>query len=205
MPPLALGAALVASALVTALPATAAPAMAVPAATAPQVTPMSTNISEAQVLQAQRAWCDALLSISRAYRTGGLPLARATAEKVLDSAYGYAYGPVAFKPTLTSGQQTFRPTRAGALAYFVGGDPQFPADTGFALKPWTSCGIRNQVVQLHGIFAITMGYVDLSDSSGKVTTVDKTWGFLREPDGETRIVLHHSSLPFQPAPSAPSR
>jgi hypothetical protein len=51
---------------------------------------MSTNISEAQVLQAQRAWCDALLSISRAYRTGGLPLARATAGKVLDSAYGYA-------------------------------------------------------------------------------------------------------------------
>ena len=112
---------------------------------------------------------------------------------------------MAFKPTLASGLQTFRPTRAGALAYFVGGDPQFPADTGFALKPWTSCGIRNQVVQLHGIFAITMGNVDLSDSSGKVTTVDKPWGFLREPDGETRIVLHHSSLPFQPAPSAPSR
>jgi hypothetical protein len=90
MPSLALSAALVASALVTALPATAAPATAVPAATAPRVTPMSTNISEAQVLQAQRAWCDALLSISRAYRTGGLPLARATAGKVLDSAYGYA-------------------------------------------------------------------------------------------------------------------
>lgn len=205
MSSLALSAALVASALVTALPATAVPATAVPAATAPRVTPMSTNISEAQVLQAQRAWCDALLSISRAYRTGGFPLARATAEKVLDSAYGYEYGPVAFKPTLTSGQQTFRPTRAGALAYFVGGDPQFPNDAGFAIKPWTACAIRNQVVQLHGIFAITMGNVDLTDSSGKLTTVDKTWGFLREPDGETRIVLHHSSLPFQPAPSAPSR
>lgn len=205
MSSLALSAALVASALVTALPATAVPATAVPAATAPRVTPMSTNISEAQVLQAQRAWCDALLSISRAYRTGGFPLARATAEKVLDSAYGYAYGPVAFKPTLTSGQQTFRPTRAGALAYFVGGDPQFPNDAGFAIKPWTACAIRNQVVQLHGIFAVTMGNVDLTDSSGKLTTVDKTWGFLREPDGETRIVLHHSSLPFQPAPSAPSR
>ncbi len=205
MSSLALSAALVASALVTALPATAVPATAVPAATAPRVTPMSTNISEAQVLQAQRAWCDALLSISRAYRTGGFPLARATAEKVLDSAYGYAYGPVAFKPTLTSGQQTFRPTRAGALAYFVGGDPQFPNDAGFAIKPWTACAIRNQVVQLHGIFAVTMGNVDLTDSGGKLTTVDKTWGFLREPDGETRIVLHHSSLPFQPAPSAPSR
>jgi hypothetical protein len=52
------------------------------------------------------------------------------------------------------------------------------------------------VIQLHGDLAITMGNVDLIDSSGKLTTVDKTWAFLREPDGEVRIVLHHSSLPF---------
>lgn len=41
-----------------------------------------------------------------------------------------------------------------------------------------------------------MGNVDLTDSSGKLTTVDKTWAFVREPDGEIRIVLHHSLLPF---------
>jgi hypothetical protein len=207
MPRSPLPAALVAAALVAAQPATAAPQVITPApaSAAPKVTPMSTNITEAQVLQAQRAWCNALVSISQAYRSGGAPLARATAEKVLDGAYGYEYGPVAFKPTLTSGQQTFRPTRDGALAYFVGGDSRFPADAGFAIKPWTACAIRNQVVQLHGIFAITMGNVDLTDSNGKVTTVDKTWGFLREPDGETRIVLHHSSLPFQAPASAPAR
>jgi hypothetical protein len=159
---------------------------------------MNTNISQAQVMQAQQAWCDALLSISRAYRSGGFSQARATAEKVLDQAYGYGYGPVAFKPTLTSGAQTFRPTKQGALAYFVGGDPAYPNDKGFAIKPWDKCSLRTQVIQLHGIVAITMGNVDLTDSSGKVTTVDKTWAFLREPDGETRIVLHHSSLPYQP-------
>jgi hypothetical protein len=38
------------------MPATAMPATAVPAAAAPRVMPMSTNISEAQVLQAQRTW-----------------------------------------------------------------------------------------------------------------------------------------------------
>jgi hypothetical protein len=195
-------AALVAAALMAAQPLAAT---AQPATAAPQVTATSTNITEAQVLQAQRAWCDGLLSVSRAYRSGGAPLARPLAEKMLDGAYGYQYGPVAFKPTLASGQQTFRPTRAGALAYFVGGDSRFPADAGFAIKPWSTCAIRNQVVQLHGIFAITMGNVDLTDSSGKVTTVDKTWGFMREPDGEIRIVLHHSSLPFQPPASAPAR
>jgi hypothetical protein len=159
---------------------------------------MNTNISQAQVTQAQQAWCDALLSISRAYRRGGISQARATAETVLDQAYGYNYGPVAFKPTLTSGAQTFRPTKQGALAYFVGGDPAYPNDRGFALNPWDKCALRTQVIQLYGNVAITMGNVDLTDSSGKVTTVDKTWAFLREPDGQTRIVLHHSSLPYQP-------
>jgi hypothetical protein len=178
------------------LPALAQVARSTPADTATMV--MNTNINQAQVMQAQQAWCDALLSISRAYRSGGFSQARATAEKVLDQAYGYSYGPVAFKPTLTTGTQTFRPTKQGALAYFVGGDPAYPNDKGFALKPWDKCALRTQVIQLHGIVAITMGNVDLTDSSGKVTTVDKTWAFLREPDGETRIVLHHSSLPYQP-------
>ena len=115
---------------------------------------------------------------------------------MIDQAYAYQYGPVAFKPTLASGSQTFRPTRAGALAYFVGGNPAFPNDKGFALKPWRSCEVINQVIQLNGSYATTMGNVRFVDASGKTTTVDKTWSFMKEPDGSTRIVLHHSSLPF---------
>lgn len=157
---------------------------------------MDTNISEAQVLQAQQAWCAGLLSISQAYSTGGYAKAKATASQVLDQAYAYQFGPVAFKPTLTTAPQTFRATKEGALAYFVGGDPNYPNDKGFAIKPWKTCAVRNQVIQLHGMFATTMGNVDLTDVKGAVTTVDKTWTFIREPDGSIRIVLHHSSLPF---------
>ncbi|MFN9055700.1 MAG: phosphoribosyl-AMP cyclohydrolase [Cyanobacteriota bacterium] len=160
---------------------------------------MDTNINEAQVLQAQKAWCAGLLSISQAYSTGGFAKAKATANQVLDQAYAYQYGPVAFKPTLTTAPQTFRATKAGALAYFVGGDPSYPNDKGFAIKPWKSCEVRNQVIQLHGMFATTMGNVDLTDPKGAVTTVDKTWTFIREPDSSIRIVLHHSSLPFSAA------
>lgn len=157
---------------------------------------MNGNISEQQVLDAQNNWCNGLLAISKSYATGGFAAAEKTASKILDQAYGYQYGAVAFKPTLTQPPQTFRGTKAGALAYFVGGNPSYPNDKGFAIKPWRTCMIRNQVIQFHGDLAITMGNVDLTDSSGKVTTVDKTWAFLREPDGEVRIVLHHSSLPF---------
>lgn len=160
---------------------------------------MDTNINEAQVLQAQKAWCAGLLSISQAYSTGGFAKAKATANQVLDQAYAYQYGPVAFKPTLTTAPQTFRASKAGALAYFVGGDPSYPNDKGFAIKPWKSCEVRNQVIQLHGMFATTMGNVDLTDAKGAVTTVDKTWTFIREPDSSIRIVLHHSSLPFSAA------
>ncbi|MFM7170039.1 MAG: phosphoribosyl-AMP cyclohydrolase [Cyanobium sp.] len=157
---------------------------------------LNTNITEQQVLNAQQGWCNGLLAISKAYATGGFKAAETTANQILDQAYGYQYGAVAFKPTLTQNPQTFRPTKAGALAYFIGGNPSYPNDKGFAIKPWQSCAIRNQVIQLHGELAVTMGNVDLTDSSGKVTTVDKTWAFMREPDGEIRIVLHHSSLPF---------
>lgn len=157
---------------------------------------MNNNITEEQVLNAQKGWCNGLLAISKAYSTGGFAAADATARKIIDQAYGYQYGAVAFKPTLTQQPQTFRSTKAGALAYFIGGNPTYPNDKGFAIKPWQTCAIRNQVIQLHGELAITMGNVDLADSSGKLTVVDKTWAFVRDPDGEIRIVLHHSSLPF---------
>ena len=162
-------------------------------------------ITEAEVLAAQQGWCKALVDISTTGAKSGQPAAKALAERVIDGAYGYQMGAVLFKPTLTVNPQTFRTTRAGALAYFVGGDPAFPKDTGFALKGWTKCDIDNAAVFIAGDSATTMGKVNITGKDGKVTTVDKTWGFLREPDGETRIVLHHSSLPFQPAPSAPSR
>ena len=156
----------------------------------------SYNISEADVLAAQRAWGEALVSISQTFETQGFAAAKATAEQVLDAAYGYNLGPVLFKPTLTVAPQTFRTTRDGALAYFVGNDPRFPTDTGFALKGWRSVEIVNAAIYLNGDTAMSMGNVLIKDKNGKVTTVDKTWGYVRDDRGALRIVLHHSSLPM---------
>lgn len=172
----------------------------IPAAMAQAATPavqiLDNNISLAQVVKAQEGWCTALLQISADYTKGGITKAKATAAKVIDQAYGYQYGPVAFKPTLASGEQTFRTERDGALAYFVGHNPNFPKDKGFALKPWRSCKIVNQVIQLDGASATTMGNVIFTDAAGGVTSVDKTWTFVRERDGSVRILLHHSSLNY---------
>ncbi len=164
---------------------------------APNVQVLNNNITQAEVITAQIGWCQALLKISSDYASGGFVKAKTTAEAVIDQAYAYQFGPVAFKPTLASGSQSFRPTRAGALAYFVGGDSAFPNDKGFALKSWRSCDVVNQVIQLTGGYATTMGNVSFTDAAGQTTTVDKTWSFMKEPDGSIRIVLHHSSLPFE--------
>ena len=59
------------------------------------------------------------------------------ANGALDAAYGYDLGQVLFKPTLTSGEQTFRTTRDGALAYFVGHSDDYPGD-GVGIKGWRS-------------------------------------------------------------------
>ncbi len=157
---------------------------------------LDTNITLAEVQKAQKAWGAALIQISTDYKQGGLAKANATAVTVLDSAYGYNLGPVLFKPTLTVAPQTFRPTKAGALAYFVGSDPNFPDDTGFALKDWTKYEFENSAIHITSDLALTMGKVRLTNSEGKVTEVDKTWGFKKDSTGTVRIVLHHSSLPF---------
>jgi hypothetical protein len=153
-------------------------------------------ISESEVFAAQKAWGEALVAISTTYETKGIQTAKALAGKVIDGAYGYQFGPVLFKPTLTVAPQTFRTTRAGALAYFVGGDPAFPKDKGFALNGWRKVEIKNSAIFISGNTATTMGNVMITNKEGKVTTVDKTWQFIKDDNGKLRIVLHHSSLPY---------
>jgi hypothetical protein len=165
-----------------------------PVANAPVV---NAAIQLDDVLAAQKAWGDALVAISEANETSGHAAAKDLAGKVIDSAYGYQFGPVLFKPTLTEAPQTFRTTREGALAYFVGGDPNFPNDKGFALKGWKSVEIKNAAVFIAGDVATTMGNVMVTDKNGKVTTVDKTWQFRKDDAGNLRIVVHHSSLPYE--------
>merc|ERR1712187_727666 len=156
------------------------------------------GISEKEVLDAQQAWGDALVAISTVYENEGFEAAKALAEEVIDTAYGYNYGPVLFKPTLTSGDQVFRTTREGALAYFVGGNPLFPKDKGFALKGWRKVDIVNAAIFREGNTAATGGNVFITDKTGAVTVVDKTWAFFKGKDGKLRIVTHHSSLPYKP-------
>ncbi|MBO9560436.1 MAG: hypothetical protein J7515_17850 [Caulobacter sp.] len=155
-----------------------------------------TTITKEEVAAAEKAWGKALVDISLAYDTGGLPKAKPLASSVIDTAYGYNLGPVLFKPTLTREPQTFRLTKEGALSYFVGDDPNFPGDTGFALKHWRDVQVNDVGLQINGSVANTMGKVTFTDNKGCTTTVDKTWVFKKDEKNVVRIIVHHSSLPF---------
>jgi hypothetical protein len=155
-----------------------------------------------EVNAAQQAWCDALVKIGKLKEEGGDY--KAYAEQVLSEAYNYDYGKVFFKPTLAFGDQTFRNDKKGALAYFVGGDPDYPNDKGFALTPWVkarydNAGDHNEGIQIYGSVAITMGNVWVTDKTGKEVMVDKTWVFKKGKDGKLRIIVHKSALPYLPS------
>ncbi|MBM4316224.1 MAG: phosphoribosyl-AMP cyclohydrolase [Deltaproteobacteria bacterium] len=154
-------------------------------------------ISQSEMTEARKVWGDALVAISKAYLNQGIEAAVRLANEALDEAYGYELGPVLFKPTLASGEKTFRTTREGALSYFVGENPDYP-DTGFALKGWCSVKSETAACFIEGDVAMWMGSVTFTDRHGKETIVDKSWGYKKGKDGKLRIVLHHSSLPYKP-------
>lgn len=155
-----------------------------------------------EVNAAQQAWCDALVKIGQLKETGGDY--KSFANEVLSNAYNYDYGKVFFKPTLAFGDKTFRNDKKGALAYFIGGDADYPNDKGFALTPWVKArydntGENNEGIQIYGSIAITMGNVWVTSKDGKEVMVDKTWVFKKGKDGKLRIIVHKSSLPYSPS------
>ncbi len=159
------------------------------------------KITEQEVNAAQQAWCDALVKIGKVHADGGDY--KAVASQAITDLYDYDTGKVFFKPTLAHGKNTFRPTKVGALAYFVGGNTDFPEDTGFALKHWVKVRYDNNAaengVQIHGDIAVTMGNVYLTNAKGEEVTVDKTFVFRKCADGKLRLIVHKSALPFEPA------
>ena len=184
------GAAFLASMAITGIPAKAQPAL------------MVETVTVGEVKAAQNAWCDALVAISKAHNEGGLDQSKPLAGDVIDAAYGYQFGPVAFKPTWAKGENTFRPTRNGAVSYFVGDDPSFN-DPGFAIgtpgtnrSPWVKCVPEIFVIQNFGNTANAMGWVHVEAADGTKSKVDKTFGYVRDDNGALRIVVHHSSTPF---------
>jgi hypothetical protein len=156
------------------------------------------TIIQRDISDALRLWGDGLIAISTAYENIGLSAAREVADQTLDRLYAFELGPVLFKPTLSGGAQTFRPTKTGALSYFIGHDPEYPSDSGFGIKFWRDVKPATSATFIQNNVAMWMGWVSFTDKYNTVVKVDKTFGYAKDQNGNLKIVLHHSSLPFTP-------
>merc|ERR1712146_737747 len=104
-------------------------------------------ITEAEVLECQKNWANAIKTISKTYLDGGDYIGEAG--KQAGILYGYGNTNVLFKPTKAT-DHPFRPTGEEAMSYFVGGDVvengYVGEDAGFAInggKGWSDVVFRN--------------------------------------------------------------
>jgi len=162
----------------------------------------SDPVTHEDVVIVQTKWADAIKRISKTYMEKGDYV------KVAADAAGelYAYGQsgtnVLFKPTKASVHQ-FRPTPESAMSYFVGHssvDGGFAEDHGFAInggKGWSDVAHENHQIEIKGDVAVAMGnYYFTCATTGGMSRVEYTFGYQRCEDGQVRIFLHHSSMPY---------
>ena len=155
------------------------------------------TINENELADARVAWGNGMIAISKAYEKSGIDDATIVANEMLDQLYGFEFGPVLFKPTLSGGSQTFRSNKEGALSYFIGNNPKYPLDSGFGIKSWREVKSETSSTFVEENIAMWMGWVTLIDKKGDQVKVDKSWGYKKTENGALKIVLHHSSLPYE--------
>ena len=150
------------------------------------------GITKEEVLKAQQAWADGIVAIGETFQEEGDYSARAAQH--ISTLYAYEQGEVLFKPTLASYDQ-FRETFDEALSYFVGG--KIKEDKGFAIKPWSKVRFAEQKITTDSDSALAMGnYYFTPVGSDEETKVEYTFGYIKDDEGNVRINVHHSSLPF---------
>merc|ERR1719440_477443 len=146
---------------------------------------------------AQKAWGDGIVNIAKAHTDGGEFVQAATDH--INNLYNYGDSTVLFKPTLAAEEQ-FRPTFDKALSYFVASNNACPEDKGFAIKGWTAVRFDGDIITI-GSVGMAMGNYFFTTPDGSEAKVEYSFGYTLDDDGNVRINLHHSSMPYAPAAS----
>lgn len=150
-------------------------------------------ITKQEVEQAQKAWGQGVVHI------GSLLSDRDQCEtftkNFVQERYDFDNKEVLFKPTKAAMEQ-FRTSEEGAISYFIGDNSNFDEDKGFALQPWTGVRFENAALILEDNRAIAMGNYFFMDTNGIEVKVEYTFGYYKDKNGEMKIDVHHSSLPF---------
>lgn len=150
----------------------------------------NTAITEKEVTEAQKKWSECIVEIGKSTPE----TAKTTALNCINKLYAYDNGGVLFKPTKAAEKQ-FRDDKDSALSYFVKGE--IKEDDGFALQPWSNVRFDNSKTLIDSDSAISMGNYYFTDANtNKEVKVEYTFGYIKDKDGNLKINLHHSSLPY---------
>lgn len=160
--------------------------------------PTLDTITQKEVVEAQTKWANGVVKIGSL--RDNFKECEAFTDQFLNERYAFDMGKVLFKPTKCAVTQ-FRPTKPDAMSYFIAGEKkQYDEDSGFAVTPWTNVRFENSEFILDDGRAVAMGNYYFTDLSGGETKVEYTFGY-KKINGDLKIDLHHSSLPF-PSPTA---
>jgi len=154
-----------------------------------------TEMTKAMIEAAQKAWGDGIVKIAKAHTDGGDFVQAATDH--INNLYAYGLSDVLFKPTLAAEEQ-FRPTFDKALSYFVASNNACPEDKGFAIKGWTAVRFDGDIIT-EGSVGMAMGNYFFTTPEGDEAKVEYSFGYMLDADGDVRIILHHSSMPYAPS------
>lgn len=150
-------------------------------------------ITKEDVVSIQKKWSDGLLEIVNQHQNN-LDFTSCASE-FIDRLYDYQNTEVLFKPTLAKEIQ-FRNSKDAALSYFIGNNSNFYEDNGFALKGWSNVKWENSGIQLFENIAIAMGNYYFTNNEGTIK-VEFSFVYKRDNNGDLRIILHDSHLPYQ--------
>ena len=149
-------------------------------------------IRKEDILKSQDLWARGLVEIGK-FKDDYSRAKNLTLE-LMYQLYDFRDGKVQFKPTKASDKQ-FRNDEDSALSYFIGADKNFPEDSGFAMSQWKNIEFKNDSINIYEDVAIVMGNYFFTDGSGAKTKVEYTFGYIKR-DKSLKIILHHSSLPY---------
>ena len=144
------------------------------------------------ILENQNKWANGIVEIGKT--KNNFDESSSVTSKFINQLYDFQNGNVQFKPTKASENQ-FRNDFDSALSYFIGNNPNFSEDSGFALKPWVNVEFKNESINIYGDIGIAMGNYFFTDENGDKIKVEYSFVYKRVGDS-LKIVLHHSSLPY---------
>jgi len=152
-------------------------------------------LTEHAIRAAQQEWGDAIVRLGQIHRNGG-PI-REEAIACINHLYSTQDGRILFKPTMAA-EAPFRSTVEDALSYFIGGDPDFPEDAGFARQSWIAVRFENHAMTFLADAVLAMGHYFFMNQDNVETKTEYSFVYVCDSSGHLRIKLHHSSFPFSP-------